>query len=174
MKLPTKHIRASAFGLVVIAFFLPFVVVSCPDYGSRTVSGVGLAFGTTVEGANLSQFTADQKIASRTIAILAFFAAIGGIACSYLLKKKPAFIACAAIALAGIALMFLLRNEIGRLAYNLAKDNLRLKYQSGYWIAVAGFIAALVITLLLNPSNKWSLVPGTTKPKSRSRAKRRR
>ena len=174
MKMPVKHIRAGAFGLVVIAFFMPFVMISCPGEGSRTVSGVGLAFGATVEGSNLSQITADQKIASRTIAILAFFAAIGGIACSYLLKKKPAFIACAAIALGGIAFMSLLRNEISRLAYNLAKDNLTTKYQYGYWVAIAGFIAALVVSLILNPSKKWSLVPGTPKPKAKTRSRKRR
>ena len=158
MKLPVMHIRASVFGLALIAFFLPFVVVSCPDYGKASVSGVELAFGTTVKGSQLSSVTQNQRIQPQGFALVAFASAAAGIALSYL-KKKPSFIACTVAALTGVAMLSLLRNQIGREAYKMAADNLRVRYEAGYWLAAAAFVAALVVTLLFNPSKKWSVNP---------------
>ncbi len=163
MKSAVKHIRTSAFGLVIIAFLLPFVLVSCPDQGRASVSGVQLAFGTTIRGSRLSSMTADQHIPPLGYALAAFAAGIAGIVFSYALKKNPAFAACAVAAAAGIALLFLLRNQINVQAYKMAADNLKVRYEVGYWLALAGFIAALVVTLLLNPSKKWSLAGGRKK-----------
>jgi hypothetical protein len=168
MKQPIRHIRASVFGLAALAFLLPFVVVSCPDQGRVSVSGVQLAFGTTVKGSQLSTVSADQHIKPQLFALFAFASAVAGIVCSYL-KRNPSFLLCAAAAIAGIALLLLLRNQIGTEAYRMASDNLKVRYEIGYWVATAGFILALAVTLLLNPSKKWSILSNRQKPRRRSR-----
>jgi hypothetical protein len=167
MKSIVKHIRASVFGLVIIAFFLPFVVVSCPDQGRESVSGVQFAFGRTIKGSKLSSVTSDQRIKPQPAALIAFACAIAGVAFSYLLKHKQAFIACLIAATLGIVLLLVLRNQINVQAYKMASDSLKVRYQTGYWLATAGFIAAFIVTLAFNPSKKMSLLSTGSRRKKR-------
>ncbi len=169
MKLPVRHIRASVFGLAAICFLLPFVVVSCPDKGRASVTGVEIAFGATIKGERFSTVTPDQHITPQPLAILALACAVGGIVFSYL-KKNPAFVLCTAASAGGIALLVFLRNRITVQAHVLAGDSLVLRYEIGYSLAMAAFILALVVTLALNPSRKMSLLTAG-KP---TRARRRR
>ena len=162
MKSTVKHIRAGVFGLVIIAFFLPFVVVSCPDQGRASVTGVQLAFGTTIRGSKLSSVTSDQRIKPQGFALAAFACAIAGVVVSYL-KKQPAFIACTILAIAGIALLLLLQNQINAQAYRMSSDSLKVRYDAGYWLSLAAYIVALTVTLLLNPTKKLSLLAGRKK-----------
>ncbi len=152
MKLPVTHIRAGAFGLVLICFFLPFVVVSCPQHGSASVSGVEIAFGRTIQGERLSSVTNDQRILPQVLAVLALACAVAGIIFSYL-KKKAAFALCTAASAAGITLMIVLRTRMNAQAYILKGQGLVLRYEYGYSLALAAFILALVVTLALYP---WS------------------
>jgi hypothetical protein len=164
VKLPVKHIRASVFGLVILCFLLPFVVVSCPQHGSAKVSGMEIAFGRTIRGESLSSVTNDQRILPQVLAILALACAVAGIVFSYL-KKNTAFALCTAASIGGIVLLVLLRNRINAQGYILRGEGLVLRYEVGYSLAVAAFILALVVTLAFNPSSKMSLL--TVKRKKR-------
>jgi hypothetical protein len=111
MKSATKHIGASLFGLIIIAFIFPFVIVSCPGHGQVPVTGAQLSFGTTIKGSQLSSVSSDRQIKPQPLAFLALGCAAAGIIFSYL-KTKDSSILCLAAAIAGLAFLLLLRNQI--------------------------------------------------------------
>jgi hypothetical protein len=154
MKFPTKHIRAGFFGLVIVFFFLPFVVVSCPGKGQVAVSGVQLSTGTVIKGGQLSSLTDDQRINVHPLALAALLCAVAGIVCSYL-KPKFSFALCLAAGGVGIVLLILLKGQISREAAHLIANGLRVYYASGYWTAIVGFCLALAVTIIFNPFTKF-------------------
>jgi len=151
MRLPVPHIRAGLFGIIILFFFLPFIVVSCPGYGQAQVSGIQLAVGTGIRGSQLSTVTSDQYIPPQEFAIVAMISAIVGIAFSYL-KKKPAAILCALAAVSGSVFMFLLKGKIEIEAAKKAADQLVVRFLPAFWLALIGFIVVLgVVIALLGP-----------------------
>jgi hypothetical protein len=157
MKIERKHLRASVFGLVVVAFLLPFVIVSCPDHGSVKVTGIQLSAGTTIRGDKLSSFTSDQYIKAQPFAYLALLCAFLGIAAS-LAKHRQAYLVTLAISLIGVVLLLLLKNQIGIIAVRLAKDDLRIRYDVGYWTAFSAYILSAVLDVSFIPAIQTRLV----------------
>lgn len=154
----TKHIRAGLFGLIILFFLLPFIVISCPNHGSVTVTGVELATGKTIRGSQFSEMTPDQRIKQEPFAILALLCTIFGIIFSYVKRKKTAFILCAAVSILGIIFLLLLRNSIYMQIRRLNdSDDLVFSYAKGYWLSLYCFITVLVVTFLLNPIKRLTI-----------------
>ncbi len=169
MKTETRPIRASVFGLIVISFLLPFVIVSCPDHGSVKVTGVQLSTGTTIKGDKLSSFTSDQYIKAQPFAYLALLCAFAGVAASLFVKNKQAYLVTIVISLAGVVLLLLLKNRIGMEAVRLAKDDLHVRYAAGYWIAFFAYVLSAVFDATSIPSLQTRIVP----PKNQRKRKKR-
>jgi hypothetical protein len=150
MKIDKRPIRASVFGLVIIAFLLPFVVVSCPDHGSVKVTGLQLSTGTRIKGERLSSFTSDQYIKAQPFAYLAFACAFVGIAVSFV-KNRQEHLVGLIVSLLGMMLLLLLKNRIGIEAARLAKDSLHVRYAVGYWAAFSLYALSSVVNLASIP-----------------------
>jgi Na+/H+-translocating membrane pyrophosphatase len=152
---PVKFIRAGFFGLVIIFFFLPFVLISCPGRsgGSVTLKGIDFVTGKVISGRAFSAFTDDQRVKPQPLAIIAIVCAAAGIVFSFL-KEKPAFVLCLAAGAVGLTCMILLQGRINAEAYAYRAEGLRVYFQSGYWTAIAGFALALLATIVLNPFMK--------------------
>ena len=150
---PVKFVRAGVFGLIVIFFFLPFVLISCPNKGSVTIKGIDFVTGKVISGRAFSAFTDDQRVKPQPFAIIALVCAVAGIIFSFL-KEKPAFVLCLAAGALGLTCLILLQGHLNAEAYAYRSQGLRVYYQSGYWTAIAGFVAAIVVTLVLNPFMK--------------------
>jgi hypothetical protein len=157
---PVKFVRAGLFGLVIIFFFLPFVLISCPGKSSVEIKGLDFVTGRTINGRTFSAFTDDQRINPHPFAIAALGCAVAGIVFSFL-KAKPAFVLCLASGAIGILCLILLQGQIGAQAAKHVADGLRVYFRSGYYMAIAGFALALLATLILNPymKGKWKLKP---------------
>jgi hypothetical protein len=153
---PVKIVRSGAFGLIIIFFFLPFVLISCPGKNSVPVKGIELVTGKVISGKAFSPFTDNQRVPPHGYAIAALVCAIAGVVLSFL-KPKPAFILCLLAGVVGLVCLMLLKNQISANAAQHVADGLRVYYRSGYWTAIAGFAVALVITLVLNPFMKGKL-----------------
>ncbi len=156
MKMETRHIRAALFGIIIIFFLLPFIVVSCPGYGRVPVSGFEIASGKTIRGSQLSEFTENKRIYPEPYAYLAILSAVLGIVFSYIKKKNLAFILCAIASMTGIILLLLLKNHIYVQARRLYSDDIVVRFAIGYWLALWGFVIALITTFILIPSKKFA------------------
>ncbi|RPJ07660.1 MAG: hypothetical protein EHM28_06380 [Spirochaetaceae bacterium] len=147
-KLETKYIRTGLFGILIIFFFLPFLVVSCPNHGSREINGVQVAFGYSVSGGSLSTVTDNQYFPPAIPGIIAMIAALAGVIFSFF-KKQISFILCIIAAVVGFSSMFLLKLNIDAEAAKKAGDGLIVRYAYGYWLALGGFIIVLLLIILL-------------------------
>jgi hypothetical protein len=166
--LPVKLIRGGFFGLVVIFFFLPFVIVSCPNTDTKVpLNGVELMTGRVVRGANFGPNVENRTVPMHWQALTAFLCAVAGIVCSFL-PKKPSFFLCLIAGAGGILFMILLRNRIAAEGADWVRQGFRLDYASGFWTAITGFSLAIVATLVLNPYIRWK-VPAFLKRSGRRR-----
>ncbi|MBN1523744.1 MAG: hypothetical protein JW904_04630 [Spirochaetales bacterium] len=169
------YIRAPLFALVVLCFFLPFILVSCPENNSsRSITGIELAVtGKTIPGSAFSAFTNNQRFNAKEFGTAALAAAIAGIICSFL-KKKSSFILCIAASIAGILFLILLRNQIAIDARARAADKLVIGYLQGYWLALTAFIVAGFATLIIYFSDRIKLAIPFLKKRSKSGANTRK
>lgn len=156
MKLATRHIRASIFGITIIFFLLPFIVVSCPGYGKVSVTGFEIASGKTIRGSQLSEFTENKRIYPEPYAYLAILSAVLGIVFSYIKKRNLSFILCIIASMAGVILLLLLKNHIYIQARRLYRDDIVVRFAVGYWLSLWGFVIALITTFILIPSKKFA------------------
>ena len=156
MKITARHIRATLFGIIIIFFLLPFIVVSCPGYGRVAVTGLEIASGKTIRGSQLSEFTENKRIYPEPYAYLAILSAVLGIVFSYIKKRNLAFILCVIASMAGIILLLLLKSHIYMQARRLYSDDIVVRFAIGYWLALWGFIIALITTFILIPSKKFA------------------
>lgn len=156
MKIATRHIRATMFGIIIIFFLLPFIVVSCPGYGRVAVTGFEIASGKTIRGSQLSEFTENKRIYPDPYAYLAILSAVLGIVFSYIKKRNLSFVLCVIASMAGILLLLLLKNHIYIQARRLYRDDLVVRFAIGYWLALWGFIITLITTFILIPSKKFA------------------
>jgi hypothetical protein len=148
-RLETKYIRTGLFGIIIIFFFLPFLVISCPGYGSQEVNGVQVAFGYIVSGERLSSVTDNQLLQPKIPAIIALVAALAGILFSFF-KKQHAFVLCMIAAIVGFSGMFLLRLNIDAEAASRASQGLVVQYAIGYWLALGGFLVIVALLIILH------------------------
>ncbi|MBN2354150.1 MAG: hypothetical protein JXD23_16395 [Spirochaetales bacterium] len=167
-KSPVKFIRAGAFGLVLVFFFLPFVVVSCPNTDKAvSVTGIQLSTGTVIRGATFGPNVENRRIPLHWQALAALLCAVAGIVVSFL-PKKPSFFACLIAGAGGILFMILLRTRIAAEGAEWVNQGFRLTYASGFWTTITLFCIAVVVTLVFNPYIKWKF------PAPRKRTTRRR
>ena len=166
-KSPVKFIRAGAFGLAILFFFMPFALVSCPGNKSTSVTGMQLISGRTIKGSELSAWSDNARIRPSITALIASLCAVAGIVGTFL-KPKISFALGLAASAVGLICMALLKTEILAWAARNSYHNLKVSLLWGYWAAIVSFCGALILTLVFNPFIKWKF------PAAKRRAKRRR
>lgn len=148
-----KKFSPALFGLVIVCFFLPFVNLSCSGQTVMTLTGFQLITGSeysepNVMGQNMfdqdNQNNADNKsreIKSQLMALLAFLAALVGLAVGFIRKKMTAIFSLIIAVLGTVFLILLKINMDSDVALN-GEGIMNLEYQTGYWLTIILFIAA--------------------------------
>ena len=177
------------FALVVGAFFLPFVSISCnagalqglggdaadtgqaPPEFEIEATGWNLVTGSEPKGAESfeqlgqqfgGQTNTDTGGEPSMFAIAAFAAAILGFLLSFL-PRTAGGIAAAVLGGLGAILMFLLRNDISGDLPSEAGAFLQVEYKMGYWLALLFFVLALASGIWVALSERrLAAVPGDT------------
>jgi len=163
-------LSAIFYGIVILAFFMPFFVVSCDQTEIASLSGVKLVTGGEVklEVANLlkSHLGEDKKYENSPIgiqlyALVAFILAIAALIMVLVLPQKmyplPAYISILGV----ISLQFLnieipqlISSYSNFLGANLQWESiLTTKVQPGLWLANIAFILGGIYTLVTGIKN---------------------
>ncbi|MEN9213792.1 MAG: hypothetical protein Q6J44_01555 [Gloeomargarita sp. DG02_4_bins_56] len=142
--------RATAFGVVLVAFFLPFMTLSCTVQPVQTqITGIQLITGTQ-PGLSISI----PPIPPQPNAGVAFAAAWVGLTTSFLSSRWGLWLPAGAGAVGGTLLLMIKARFDERVASEGA-GVLRLDYHPGFWLAVGGFLAGYVLNcLLLNRASR--------------------
>ncbi|PKN73151.1 MAG: hypothetical protein CVU50_03875 [Candidatus Cloacimonetes bacterium HGW-Cloacimonetes-3] len=158
-------ISAVLYAVVIIAFFMPFFMVSCEQTELLTINGVQLVMGGESKlqmdnifagmGSEPKSEQKPQKISPHPMAILAIAIAVIALFASLFLPRKLYFIPLL-LSIGGILSLHLLKNGMPALlnkadsgmgsAFDLTKI-LNIKTLYGFWLADVAFLAAAVTSL---------------------------
>lgn len=142
------RLRASVFGLVIFAFFLPFMTLTCTVQPLQTpITGIQLIIGTQQPADNHLE-TQMPQIQPQPAAGVAFTAAWVGLASSFLRSRWGLWLPAGAGALGG-TLLLLIKSRFDERVANEGAGMLRLEYHPGFWLAVGGFLAGYLVNCLL-------------------------
>lgn len=159
-------ISAILYAIVILAFFMPFFMVSCEKTELLRINGIQLVTGGESElkmdnvfaglGSENKEDSKSQKINRHPMAIIVLAIAIITIVLCLVLPNKLYFIPVL-LSIAGIICLHLLKNSMLGLvakadnsmgdAFDLTKV-LRVTPLYGFWVADFAFIVAAVFSLL--------------------------
>lgn len=171
-----KKLSPALFGLIIICFFLPFVNLSCSGQTIMSLSGFQLMTGADMKPNNNmfggmefsdQNVSKEEKIDPQPMAILAFIAAIAGLALSFL-KKKSTAITAAIFSGLGFVFLILLKISMDSDADISGQYIITLEYKFGYWLSLALFIAGAVISWQIYREPEYVNVPQNEIPTNQS------
>lgn len=160
-------ISAVLYAVVIIAFFMPFFMVSCEKTELLTINGSQLVIGGESKlqmdnifagmGGDPKSEQKPQKISPHPMAILAIAIAVIALFASLFLPRKLYFIPIL-LSIGGVLCLHLLKNGMPALltkadsgmgsAFDLTKI-LRISPLYGFWLADFAFLAAAVTSLFV-------------------------
>ncbi|MDD4310214.1 MAG: hypothetical protein PHO32_07520 [Candidatus Cloacimonetes bacterium] len=160
-------ISAILYAIVIIAFFMPFFMVSCEKQELMTISGIQLVTGGEAPlnmkelmgatNAEDGQEEKKQKIEAQPTAIAAFVLAIIGIIVALMLPRKMYYIPVL-ISIVGIVCLHILKQGmLGALAkadtgmdpaFDMSKI-LTIHVKAGFWLADIAFLLGAIASLVL-------------------------
>jgi hypothetical protein len=147
-----KGISRTAFSVIILCFFFPFVTLSCQNQDLAALSGLQLSLGTTINPPYMysSYGMPGRYIAGEPLAILSLIAAIAGLTISFLLKKyRKELIATTAAGALGALFLLLLKSKIDGDVLQQGQG-MQARYSSWFWLAFLLFSAASAL-------NGWQL-----------------
>ena len=149
--MPRRQISLAAFGVAAVAFFLPFVTLSCAGRPLVTATGIQLAtrhVNTTPTGGPLGA-RADPDTALSLLVLLAFACSVLGILASR--RGRRAVLACAGGTGAGTLLLF--SSALSAHVRQRANGLFTLEYERGFYLALFGLIAAVIVNVVAAKEN---------------------
>lgn len=146
MTIATHHLRAGTFALVVLAFFLPFATISCPGV-EHTLSGLAVAVGTSVEEPQMFGPPTARRVDGEPLAALAFGIGLAAVAVA-VIDPRWRRVALAALGALGAAALLVLKVRTEARVRDQGMGMLDIQFGVGYWLAVIGNVAGIVIALL--------------------------
>lgn len=139
-----QHLPKISFGTVILAFFLPFVLIKCGGEEIANLSGLQLITGAEITAD--SEFMEEaQRTESNIFAILSMAAAVIGLIVALVKMNKWKVIAFVA-SLVGLVSLLLLYNDVKVETTNNAEGLLTISLGFGFYLA---FIAYLVNSIFL-------------------------
>ncbi|MGB9774212.1 MAG: hypothetical protein ACP5ON_10705 [Bacteroidota bacterium] len=142
MKNPSLEILPIIFSLVILAFFLPFINVSCSRQKVASVTGIQLVSGTVIQRPGGSGKVDSQQVKPEPEAITAFVSGILGLVVSFV-RGKPGYVGSAGAGFVGGVALLLLKSRLDKEAVKHASSMLVLEYDIGFWVAFVLFLAAI-------------------------------
>ncbi len=139
------RLRATVFGVVIGAFFLPFMTLACTVQPLQTqISGIQLMTGTQPSPSQ----TSIPQIQPQPAASLCFTAAWVGFASSFLRSRWGLWLPASSGAV-GATLLLILKSRFDQRVATEGAGVLRLDYHPGFWLAVGGFLVGYLVNCLL-------------------------
>ncbi|WAS04659.1 hypothetical protein LQF76_11615 [Gloeomargaritales cyanobacterium VI4D9] len=139
------RLRAGIFGVVIVAFFLPFMTLSCTVQPLQTqISGIQLITGTQPSPSP----TRMPQIQPQPAAGVAFTAAWVGLTTSFLPSRWGLWLPMGSGAVGG-TLLLMLKSRFDQRVATEGAGVLRLDYHPGFWLAVGGFLVGYLVNCLL-------------------------
>lgn len=163
-------ISAVLYAIVIIAFFMPFFMVSCEKTELLNINGIQLVTGGESKlqmdnvfegmGKDPNSEQKPQKIQAQPMAIAAFVIAIIALLTSLLLRNKFYFIPVL-LSIAGVLCLHLLKNGMmgvvskadTGMGFDIAQI-LKVYTRYGFWVADIAFLGAAVTALLAGIKKK--------------------
>lgn len=146
----TSKVSPALFGLVVLAFFMPFMEISCSGQKIATLTGLNMVTGKSISSADSKMpgmgEAKKERIQPNAWAVLAFLGAIGGLAVSF--KQGPkAALPPAILGGACFLLLLILKATAGAEATSGGGEMdlgeaLTMAWKGGYWMALLFSLAA--------------------------------
>ena len=138
----------ACFVITIWCFFLPWARIGFLDLSTVSVTGFDMIKGVFGGG---SAVLANNPV-SEVLALLAAIVLIGGLVTCFF-KYRAAIIVRTISGLAGAALMFALSYTIPSYITSLSEFNVPTSFLPGYWLAIATFIIAGIISLIVLIAN---------------------
>jgi hypothetical protein len=153
MKNQFHILSSSAFVVVCLLFFMPFVSLVCANQKMVVVSGTDLVTGFEMNVPDLDarSYEPVRRTGPNMFAVIALAFAVIGAALPHVQKGRPslptAVVTIAAIvALSLIALQVDLNSRLGTREKNLLVS---IRYEPGYWLCIAVSLAAGALALVV-------------------------
>jgi hypothetical protein len=155
------RISPAFFIIVVISFLLPFVRITCDGQEMAKMTGLDLATGAEVKVPGMEEEAGEAEEGEVTIkpsdrepeplAIAALACAIVGIVLGIATAKKAPILP-GIMGIVGIVMLVLLRfsleGDMGEMPTEEGMSGPQIEYMYGYWLAIAGFALAAIVSLL--------------------------
>jgi len=145
-----KKFRSLTYAAILVCFLLPFASVSCPG-AKLSVSGLELVRGTTVQAPQAMGPAEPRRLNPEPLAQAAAACAVLGLLLS-LVTGSAVRIPFIVTGGAGAVLLFLLKNKlesaVGQQGISMGMGMSLLKFETAFWLALLGFAAVAVISLL--------------------------
>jgi hypothetical protein len=139
-----KGITRTAFSVITLCFFFPFVTLSCQNQDLAALSGLQLSLGTTLNPPYMysSYGMPARYISGEPLAMLSLVVAIAGLIISFLLKKyRKELIATTASGALGALFLLLLKSKIDGDVLQQGQG-IQARYSLWFWLAFLLFAAA--------------------------------
>ena len=134
------------FGIILIAFLLPFFNVSCGNNQMYSFSGFQTAFGTSVTQEQGFGYSRVQKVDADGVALAAFIVAILGLFLSFIKAKAGNAINTIASG-AGTLLMIIFPIETSSRITKDVPSYIQVSYGLGYYLVLIFFIVTLAYNI---------------------------
>jgi hypothetical protein len=152
-----KKFSPALFGVIIFCFLLPFVDLTCSGQTVMTLTGFQLITGAELDQSSMfnqpgmfdqqgmqNQQSGNQSVEAQPLALFALFAAVLGLAISFIRKKTTAFM-CMIISASGGIFLLLLKISLDSDATENGQGIVQLEYQFGYWFSFLLFILGAVL-----------------------------
>jgi len=149
--MPRRQISLAAFAVAAVAFFLPFVTLSCAGRPLVTATGIQLAtrhVNTTPPGGLLGA-RADPDVDLSLLVLAAFACSVLGVLASR--RGRKAVLACAGGIGAGALLLF--SSALSAHMRQRANGMFTLEYDRGFYLALFGLIVAAIVNAVASKEN---------------------
>ncbi|MBU0488995.1 MAG: hypothetical protein KKA07_09605 [Bacteroidetes bacterium] len=146
-----KHFSKAGFVIVIIAFFLPFIVVKCSN-GTELVRASGMQIITRsnlVDDGNSKNSSSEKSGGTnpRIFSAISFLCALGGLVFLFLNNKNREKIAFV-LGIVGLFFLIFMVLDINMSIPAKAKNFITISPGYGYYLAIIGFLIADALLLL--------------------------
>jgi hypothetical protein len=143
--------------LAVLMFLMPFIVVSCPGQ-QRSVTGIQLVTGMTIEQPQTFGPSTSRRVPGETLAAVALVLAAAAAAVSFGRRREGAL---ATAGLAGVAAvtLFLLKAKIDSDVAREGQGVVAVSFTTGFWLALLLLVISCGVSLYLARGKQATPVP---------------
>jgi hypothetical protein len=171
MKFVSSVISLPAGFIVLLAFFLPWITVSCSG-ASETVTGYDMATGVSNQDTAAGYASQESDDAHEYLWLIPA-AGAGVLVAAYLrhtaaITRAAATRAYAVLGVAGLAVQiyeyFKLQSDLSDIEQQIGTGLIALSYEAGWWLSLLALIAVLVAAFVANSEQDYPAQPAAPTP----------